>query len=133
MLVFVAALAAAMLFAGPASAGIEWRILDGIQLDDTPVDITISNDGASVYVLCRESIKVYSMPDRNLVESIPLKGPYSQLTLGPDNETLFLTDTAGKKISIVEVTPVFDIKIGHSQVLGKADAPVNVVIFSDYQ
>ncbi len=125
--------AAIVLFSGPVSANIEWRILDGIQLDDVPVDIAISKDGATVYVLCSESIKVYSMPKRELVESIPLQGRFSQIIIGPDNETLFLTDVENKQVSIVEVMPVFDIKIGHSQVIGKRDAKVSIVVFSDYQ
>ncbi len=133
LFIIVAAIAVAVLYSGSVSAKIEWRVLDGIQLDDTPVDIAISMDGTTVYVLCRESIKFYSMPKKELVESIPLQGHFSQVTIGPDDETLFLTDAANKKVSIAKVTPVFDIKIGHSQVIGKADAKVSIVVFSDYQ
>ncbi|MBU1195824.1 MAG: thioredoxin domain-containing protein [Proteobacteria bacterium] len=133
LIIIVAAIALTVMCYGPVCAKIEWRVMDGIQLDDTPVGIAISIDGATIYVLCRGSIKVYSMPKKELVESIPLQEEYSQITIGPNEETLLLTDAGNKKISIVEVTPVFDIKIGHSQVIGKADAKVSIFIFSDYQ
>ncbi|MFH2093162.1 MAG: thioredoxin domain-containing protein [Pseudomonadota bacterium] len=133
LFIILTAIAVTVLYSGPVFARIEWRILNGIQLDDTPVDTAVSYDGTTVYVLCSESINVYSMPLMELVESIPLQSHFSQISIGPDDKTLFLTDEAGKRVSVVEVTPVFDINIGHSQVIGKADAKVRIVLFSDYE
>ena len=57
----------------------------------------------------------------------------SYQTLSPDGETLLLTDTKNKQLSVIRVTPIYKIEIGQSPIMGKADAPVSVFAFIDYQ
>ncbi len=114
-------------------AEIEWNILNSIDLDEKPVDVAISKDGGTTYILCKNSIKVHSTLENKITDMIPLSGNFSQITISHDGDKLLLTDSDNKKISIIENVPVFNIKTGDSPVIGKGDVPVNIVMFSDYQ
>ncbi|MCD4723047.1 MAG: hypothetical protein K8S13_24785 [Desulfobacula sp.] len=114
-------------------AKIEWNILNSIDLDEKPIDVTISKDGATIYILCEKSIKVHSKSENKITEIIPLTDTFSQIVVSPDGEKLFLTDAENNRISIIQIVKIFNIQTGRSPVIGKADAPVTIVVFSDYQ
>lgn len=116
-----------------AGAKIEWSVLKKIPLDDTPLDVAISQEGTTAYILCSKSVQVYSIPENKITAAIPLTGEFSQLALSPDGEKLFLTQGTGKQLSIIQISQVHDIPTGTSQVIGKAAAPVTIVAFLDYQ
>jgi protein-disulfide isomerase len=116
-----------------AGAKIEWSILKNIPLDDTPRDVAITREGATAYILCSKSVQVYSIAENRITDTIPLTGEFSQLALSPDGEQLFLTRDAGKQLTIIQISQVYDIPRGTSPVIGKATAPVTVVAFLDYQ
>ena len=127
------ALMVALCFASNAAAKVEWNTLKDIDLEETPLDIAVSRDGLTAFILCEKSIKLYSINEGKVTDTIPLTGRFSQIALSPDGETLLLTDTQKKQLSVIRVTPVYDIEIGRSPVIGKADAPVSIVAFVDYQ
>ncbi len=116
-----------------ARAKIEWSILKNIPLDDTPRDVEISREGTTAYILCSKSVQVYSLVENKVTSVIPLTGDFSQLALSPDGEQLFLTQGAGKHLSIIQISQVYDIPKGTSPVIGKAAAPVTLYAFLDYQ
>jgi DNA-binding beta-propeller fold protein YncE len=114
-------------------AEVEWDTLNDVDLQETPLDIAVSRDGMTAFILCEKSIKLYSIREGKVTDTIPITARFSQLALSPDGQTLLLTDTKNKQLSVIRVTPVYDIKIGLSPVIGKADAPVTVFAFMDYQ
>ena len=115
------------------SAKIEWSIIKNINLDDTPQDIAISSEGTTAYILCSKSVQVYSIMENKVTSVIPLTEEFSQLALSPSGEQLFLTKAAGKQLSVIQISQVYDIPRGTSQVIGKAAAPVTIFAFLDYQ
>jgi DNA-binding beta-propeller fold protein YncE len=116
-----------------ALAEIEWSIVDRIALEDSPLDIAISRDGETVYILCEKNILIYSPRQNKVTDTIPLTGKFSQIALAPEEGLLLLTDAKEKQVSIIQISQVYDIEIGQSPIIGKADAPVNVFAFVDYQ
>lgn len=130
---FFFAIVTALCFATGTFAKVEWEILKNITLDDNPKDITISRDGSTAYILCSKSVQIYSMQENKVTETIPLKDDFSQIAISPDGEQLFLTKATGKQLSIIQISQVYDIKVGTSPVIGKAEAPVKVFAFLDYQ
>ncbi len=123
----------ALCFATNVSAKVEWKTLKDIGLGETPLDVAVSRDGLMAFILCEKSVKLYSIGEGRVTDTIPLTGRFSQIALSPDGETLLLTDTEKMQISVIRVTPIYDIEIGRSPVMGKADAPVVIVAFVDYQ
>jgi len=124
---------AVLCFPTAVSAEVEWRNLKNIDLQETPLDIAVSMDGLTAYILCEKSIKIYSVPEGKVTDTIPSSGNFSQVAISPDGETLLLTDMENKQLSVIRVTPIYNIDIGQSPIIGKADAPVTIFAFVDYQ
>ena len=127
------AITAALCFATGVSAEVEWSTLKNIDLKEPPLDIAVSRDGQTAYILGAKTIQLYSMTESKVTDTIPVTGSFSRIALSPDGETLLLTDAKNKQLSVIRVTPVYHIEIGLSPVMGKADAPVTIFAFMDYQ
>ncbi len=119
-------------FSTTACAEIIWHMQEGISLEDKPLSIAVSKDGTA-YILCEKSIAIYSPREKKVTDTIPLTDNFSQIALTPDEGHLLLTDTEKKQVSIIEVSQVYNIEIGQSPVVGKADAPIHIFAFFDYQ
>jgi len=132
-LLLVMAITAALLLPTAVSAEVEWKTLKEIRLAEKPLDVAVSRDGQTAYILGEKSIQLYSIREGRVTDTIPVTGRFSRIALSPDGETLILTDPENMQLSMIRVTPVYNIEIGNSPVLGKADAPVTVFAFMDYQ
>jgi len=126
-------IAVVLCFSANALADVEWNTLNDVDLQETPLDIAVSRDGMTAFILCEKSIKLYSIREGKVTDTIPITASFSQIALSPDGQTMLLTDPKNKQLSVIRVTPVYDIKIGQSPVIGKADAPVSIFAFMDYQ
>ena len=131
--VIVCAFALVLCFTTAPSAKVEWEVLKDITLADEPRDIAVAPDGSTAYILCGESIQIFSVKQNKVTGNIPLTGDFSQIAIAPSGEQLFLTNAAGKQLSVIQISQVFDIPVGTSPVIGKAGAPVTVYAFLDYQ
>ena len=115
------------------SARIEWEVLKQIPLADTPLDIAISNDGATAYILSDKNILIYRIHENIISDTIPVGGKFSQIAVSEDGERLFVTDVESKQVSIIKVSLIHEIETGQSPVIGNPDARISVVAFFDYQ
>ena len=120
-------------YAPGAFAGIEWDIQKTLTLDDTPLDVAYSIYGAKAYVLCKKSLLVYDLESGKLSDKIPLEAEFSKIAVTPNQDLVYLTDVAGKKISVLSISNVYTIDIGQSPIMGDKDAKVHIVAFLDYQ
>ena len=133
LLVLLLTLTIAFCFSFSAFAKVELDITKKIPLEYKPLDLAVSPDGSTAYILCQNKIVLYSLRENKATDTIPIKGEFTQISLSPKGEQLFLTDTKAKEVSIIRISEIFDHKIGGSAVIGKADAPVSVFAFLDYQ
>ena len=131
--IFICAFALVLCFTTAPSAKVEWEILKDITLTDEPRDIVVASDGSTAYILCSKSIQIYSVQQNKVTGNIPLTGDFSQIAVAPSGEQLFVTNAAGKQLSVIQISQVYDIPVGTSPVIGKAGAPVTVYTFLDYQ
>ena len=131
--IVILAFALVLCFTTGTSAKVEWEILKDITLSDEPRDVAVAPDGSTAYILCGKSIQIFSVSQNKVTGNIPLTGDFSQIAVAPSREQLFLTNAAGKQLSVIQISQVYDIPVGTSPVIGKADAPVTVFAFLDYQ
>jgi DNA-binding beta-propeller fold protein YncE len=131
--IIVCAFALVLCFTTGSTAKVEWEILKDVPLTDEPRDIAVAPDGATTYILCGKSIQIYSVRENKVTGNIPLTGDFSQIAVAPSGEQLFLTNAAGKQLSVIQISQVYDIPVGTSPVIGKEGAPVTVYAFLDYQ
>ena len=129
----IIAVSASLCFSNTLFAKIEWESLGKIPLKGTPLDIAISRDGTTAYILSADGVNICSVKESRVTETIPVKGEFSNIAISPDEEKLFITDTEKNQVSIIQISQVYDIPIGKSPVIGKANAPVNIFAFMDFQ
>lgn len=114
-------------------AAIEWNIQKTIALDDIPLDVAYSLYGGKAYVLCKKSLLIYDLETGTITDKIPLETEFSKIAVTPNQDLVYLTDVAGKKISVLSISNVYTIDIGQSPIIGANDAKVNMVAFLDFQ
>lgn len=114
-------------------AEIEWQMTDTISLEEKPLDIAISKDGKTTYILGEEKILIFSAKEKRVTDTIPITHKFSQIEVTPDGGKLLLTDKEKKQISVIQVTKVYDIPIGQSPIIGNKDAGIHIFAFIDFQ
>ena len=130
---FLFAVVALVCFTTSASAKIEWEFLNDLPIAETPKDIALTKDGGTVYILGTDNIHIFSLRENKVTNTIPLESSFSKIALSPEGNRVFLTNTKNNKISIIEISEIYDIEIENSAVIGNRDAKANVVAFLDYQ
>ncbi len=125
----------AMLLMGtdPIQAKIEWSQVKHLALDEKPIDIAASSDGASVYILTKKNILVYSIKDGRILDTMPLEQKFTSIEIAPKSNTLLLASASGKTVSIRTLSETIELPIGASPVIGAPAAPVTLTAFMDFQ
>ncbi|MCX5896548.1 MAG: thioredoxin domain-containing protein, partial [Proteobacteria bacterium] len=119
--------------AGVALAATEWEVLKTLSLEEKPLDVAVSLDGTKAYILGNKNIFIYATDRGEVVDKIPLKDEFSQISISPDGESLYLTNSGANQISVIRISTVFTIETGNSPVIGNPKAPTHIVAFLDYQ
>jgi len=127
---------AAMLLVAPAAMGsatVEWELLNTLKLDAPPLDVAISPDGNTVFVLTHKgNIHIYEVNGR-LTDKIEVGEQIDQIKLGPRGTHLFATSRQNKTVKIIELDFIKQISIKGSPYKGIEDAPVVIADFSDFE
>ncbi len=116
-----------------AHAKVEWDIVENIPLQDKPLALTMSRDGTTTYILCEKSIVIFSAQDQKITDTIPITGGFTGIAMSPSGQHLFLTDAKSNRMTIMQLSETFEMKIGRSPVIGNPDAPVSIFAFFDFQ
>ena len=121
-----------LFWTGQSMAEVQTRQINQLPLSAEAVDLTVSADGKRVFVL---------QDDGNL-EIFSIQGEkQGTIAVGKDvtnisaqGETLLLLTRKGKKeVEYLLIDVVQQIKTDGSPRLGRADAPVEIVVFDDFQ
>jgi hypothetical protein len=114
-------------------ASVEWDIHKTLKLDTQPLDVAVSQNGNSIFVLTKSGkILIYS-PDGNLKDKIDVGTHVDQIESGPGEEWLFLSSRKNKTVEILHIDFIQHIDISGSPFKGVENAPVAIVVFSDFQ
>lgn len=114
-------------------AQVEWHVLKTLALPGEPIDIKVSANGQWIYVLTKNRDLLVYTAKGELKDTIKAGPQIDQIEVGPGENTLYLMNHGQKQIKIIDVTYVRDIDITHSPFKGKADAPVVIVDYTDFQ
>ena len=114
-------------------ASVEWNIHKTLKLDTQPLDVAVSQNGNLIFVLTKSGkILIYS-PDGNLKDKINVGSHVDQIKSGPGEEWLFLSSRKNKTVEILHIDFIQHIDISGSPFKGMENAPVAIVVFSDFQ
>jgi protein-disulfide isomerase len=117
----------------PSGAGaLDWSVQKTWELSTKPVDFVQSLDNKRVYVLGEDS-KVYIL-DINGKEmgTIPVDANTIAIDIAPRGENLYLLGS-DKKYTSISIAFSQNIDITGAPFLGNENAPVTMIVFSDFQ
>ena len=133
---YVVCLLAILIITGLCTQGlafVEWNIHKTLKLDTQPLDLAVSQNGNSIFVLTESGkILIYSS-DGSLKDKIDVGNHIDQIKLGSGEEWLFLSSRKNKTIEILHVDFIQHIDISGSPFKGPENAPVVIAVFSDFQ
>ena len=125
-----------LIFSGLSTQGlalVEWNIHKTLKLDTPPLDVAVSKNGNSIFVLTKSGkILIYSS-DGKLKDKIDVGNHIDQIKPGPGEEWLFLSSRKNKTVEILHIDFIQHIDISGSPFQGEKNAPVAIAVFSDFQ
>ncbi len=131
-LLLLPATASATISAG-SDGRLNWSVRSTWKLDVKPLDFVQSLDNRKVFVLGNDArVHVFSQ-DGTLLGTIPVDRNTSAIDIAPRGEMLYLINDSDNTYTALDVSVIQAIDTSGAPVMGKADAPVTMVIFSDFQ
>ncbi|MDM8535696.1 hypothetical protein QUF70_02960 [Desulfobacterales bacterium HSG17] len=120
-------------FGMESHASIEWNINKTIQLENQPLDMAISKSGKFTFVLTDVGDILIYDAGGTFREKIQVGTHISKITPGPNDNTILISSKEKKTAQVLYFAIPVQIDTKGSPTLGKQDAPVEVVVFSDFQ
>ena len=116
-----------------SSASVEWDTYKTLELAVQPVDIAVSKNGDTIFVLAKSGkILIYSS-DGKLQDEVDVGNHFDQIEAGPSEEWLFLSSRKNKTVEILHIDFIQTIDTSGAPFKGPANAPVVIAVFSDFQ
>lgn len=134
-LVTVTAMCLALLLApaAPGRAAADWEVVRSLSTGARPLDVAVSADGRSIFVLIEDGrLSVYT-PEGTLTETFQIAKDAERIAVAPDGERVYVTSRQGKRVDVVQIDFVRDIVLTGSPAKGPERAQVTIAVFSDFQ
>ena len=124
---------AGLLLAGGSLAMAAVQVEKGatVNLGKALVDVAVSADGSRVFTLHKGGEVQILSAGGEVLEQFSLGFEGERLAVAPDGEQLYVT--VGNDLRLVEVATVEQLPVLNSPLKGKANAPVTLTVFSDFQ
>ena len=132
-LCFVLIIAFFLLAVSPAYSAVEWNIKKTLKTDSVPLDVSVSQNGRSIFILTEEGDVLIYDREGTLTDTIKVGTHVDQIKIGPRDELLFATSRQKKSVDVIELNYIYTIDTAGSPYKGPQEAPVVITVFSDFQ
>ena len=124
-----------LLLAVPSHVGakVEWSIQKTLKTGEPPVDVAVSPDGRTIFVLTSNGNVLIYDREGKLDDTIKVGVHVDQIRVGPSGEQLFATSRQNQTVEIIALNFIRKINVVGSPSKGRTDAPVVLTVFSDFQ
>lgn len=116
-----------------AHAAVEFRIQKTLQTDAAPIDVAVTADGRSTFVLTENGHVLVYDARGNLTETINIGSHIDRIDLDPRGERLFASSRRNKTVEIIQLDFIKKIDTEGAMFKGPANAPVTIAVFSEFQ
>lgn len=120
-----------LLFISNAQASVEWTLKNQFNIEASPLATISATDGKTMYILIPGKILVYSLFQNRVVDFMPVDRKFDRLAVTGKDRLFLLSSSKDNSISVYERKKTLD--LSGLPYKGPPDAPVTVVVFSDYQ
>ena len=115
------------------SSKIQWQVEKTWNLPTKPLDLVHSLDGKRVFILTdQQQVLIYTATG-DLLGEIAVKKGVSAIDIAPRGEKLYLLNENDNSFTDLSVDYVVKIDTAGSPFLGKADAPITIAVFTDFE
>jgi len=116
-----------------AHATVEWQSIQTIEIGKKLVDVAVTPDGRWTFALTADGdVLIYSAAGK-LEDRLQVGGGFDGIACSATGDKIYLSNRVAGKLQIIEVEFVREINTAGSPFLGPPEAPVTVVVFSDFQ
>jgi len=129
----LAVLLAALLTAPPVMAKVESQTRPTLKPASPPLDVSLSADGRRAFVLSEGGLVTIYGVDGNVVDTFKVDPDTDRISVDGNGSQLFLGSKKNGTVNQVFVRYQVDLDYSGSPYKGKADAPVVMAVFSDFQ
>ncbi len=129
----IAAATAVALLTGTAAAEVDWELQRSLNIGARPLDVAISADGKTLFVLTDEGHVLVYGNDGSPSGKIAVGTQAEKIAADPDGERLYVTNRQGKRLDVITVDVIRVIAVEGAPFKGRPNAPVVVAVFSDFQ
>jgi len=113
--------------------GIDWSVKQTWKLKTEPLDFVQSLDNKKVFVLGADSqVHIFNQQGAEL-GSIPVDKGVTAIDIAPRGEMLYLISKKDKTYTALNVSVTQKIDITGAPFIGNENAPVTLIVFSDFQ
>lgn len=116
-----------------AQAEIGMSVPMTLKLEETPLDTEVSAGGRYIFVLTDKGTVLVYTPDGKLSDTLEVGSAVDSIKAGPREEVLLLVSSKERTVRVAVLDFVQEINTAGSPFKGKAEAPVTIVLFTDFQ
>ena len=116
-----------------ASDNVEWNIFKTLQLDATPIDVSVSSDGRLIFLLTDQGEVLIYSSSKKMEGKINVGQHVDQIKSGPRGDTLIITSSRDKTVQVVTLDFFQKINVSGAPFKGPEDAAVVIAVFDDFE
>jgi len=117
----------------PADAAVDMEIIDSLALQAKPLDAVIAPDGQHIYVLTDSGEVIIFDAQGKQTDLIAVGKDIKAIRIGPANDSILLIAPDKRQVRLALVNFIYTINTAGNPYKGSPGAPVEVVVFSDFQ
>lgn len=133
IILLLISLSAVPLTLSSGQAAVDWNIERTLKLDSPPLDMALSLNGKWIYVLTDQgTLLIYTSAGR-LEDKIQVGKHIDQIQVGAQEDILLMKSRQRMTVEVLSIDFIRKINISGSPFKGPANAPVVIVVFSEFQ